>query len=221
MQLAQECNVSFRALIATGNPAKVREFLSLLVDSGITALFPGDVGLHLEVEETGLTYMENALTKARAYSAASGLPALADDSGLEVDALNGAPGVHSARYGGPDLTDEDRTALILSELRNVPHGDRKARYCCALALTLPDGRVWRTEGFCKGVIASSQRGTGGFGYDPIFLLPEIGVTMAELSDKQKNSLSHRARAVHALRDALARTPIGELQQVPSADGVST
>ncbi|HQJ10620.1 MAG TPA: RdgB/HAM1 family non-canonical purine NTP pyrophosphatase, partial [Anaerolineae bacterium] len=152
------------------------------------------------VEETGRTYLENALLKARTLAAASGLPALADDSGLEVEALEGAPGLHSARYilGG----DEVRYRALLRALEGVPPERRGARFRCVAALVLPDGREFHTEGVCEGVIQTAPSGEGGFGYDPVFFLPEQGCTMAELSFEAKNRISHRARAAQAMRRVL-------------------
>lgn len=194
--------MGLRVVIASGNAGKLREFAELLQGSDLDPVAPSDVGVALEVPESGTSYMENALIKARAYASATGLPALADDSGLEVEALCGAPGLYSARYGGPGLADDDRTARVLEHLGGVPEGDRTARYYCGLVLVMPDGRRWQAAGICDGVITPAPAGLGGFGYDPIFALPELGRTMAELSSAEKNRWSHRARAVHALLETL-------------------
>lgn len=190
-----------RILLATHNQGKRREWLPLLAGLNIELILPDDLGLLTEVEETGETYRENALLKARALAAASGLPALADDSGLEVDALEGAPGVRSARYHLGD--DEIRYRALLNALEHVPStGDRGARFRCIAALTLPDGREFVTEGVCEGIISFEPRGEAGFGYDPVFFVPEANCTMAELPAEEKNRISHRARAAQAMRKVL-------------------
>lgn len=189
-----------RILLATHNRGKRREWQALLAGLPVELLLPDDLGLSGEVEETGETYLENALLKARTLGAASGLPTLADDSGLEVDALDGAPGIHSARYRlGADAV---RYRALLRALEGAPPEKRTARFRCVAALVLPDGREFTTEGVCEGVIATEPSGEGGFGYDPVFYVPEQGCTMAELSDETKNRLSHRARAAQALRAVL-------------------
>lgn len=194
-------------LLATHNRGKRREWLPLLAGLEIELLLPEDLGLETDVEETGATYVENALLKARALAAASGLPTLADDSGLEVDALGGAPGLHSARYQpGPDPV---RYRALLRALEGIPADQRTARFRCVAALVLPDGREFVTEGVCEGSIATAPAGEGGFGYDPVFYLPERGCTMAELPADEKNRLSHRARAAQALRPFLERLLRGE------------
>jgi len=154
------------------------------------------------VEETGTTYADNALLKARAYASIAGLATLADDSGLEVDALNGAPGVYSARYGGEGLDDEARYRLLLQELKGVPEKARTARFRCVIALVWPDGREDIVEGVCEGRIAREPHGENGFGYDPVFYVPKEGYCMAELPQEVKNRISHRARAAEAVRDIL-------------------
>ncbi len=188
-------------LLATHNIGKRREWAALLAGSGVTLLTPEEVGVEAEVEETGNTYRENALLKARTLAAASGLPTLADDSGLEVDALGGAPGIRSARYRLG--SDEVRYRALLRALEGVPASQRTARFRCVAALVLPDGREFVTEGVCEGVITTEPRGEGGFGYDPVFYLPTHGCTMAELPAEEKNRISHRARAAAAMRAALA------------------
>jgi XTP/dITP diphosphohydrolase len=185
-------------LLASNNPGKVREFRVLLDGCGWEILAPADLGLALDVEETGTSYAANARLKAQAFAAASGCFVLADDSGLEVDALDGAPGVYSARYGGAGLSDADRVQQLLAALAAVPLAPRTARFRAVLVLRAPDGRSWQTEGVCEGEIAPLPRGDRGFGYDPIFLLPALGRTMAELSAAEKNQLSHRARAARAV-----------------------
>lgn len=191
-----------RLLIATENQGKMRELQALLSDLPLALLTPSQVGLSLQVEETGQTYAENAALKAVAYARAANLPALADDSGLEVAALGGAPGLYSARYSPkPGATDADRRAYLLENLSGKPRPWR-ARFCATIAVTLPGGDVQFAEGFCAGEIIPEERGTDGFGYDPIFLLDELGRTMAELGLDEKNRLSHRARAVIQSREIL-------------------
>ncbi len=185
-----------RILLATHNAGKRREWQALLNNLPVELLLPEELGLKQEVEETGATYAENALLKARALCAASDLPTLADDSGLEVDALDGAPGIRSARYALGD--DEVRYRALLKALTGVPKEQRKARFRCTVALVMPDGREFLREGLCEGYITTEPRGEGGFGYDPVFFLPELGRTMAELSAEEKNQLSHRAHAAQQL-----------------------
>ena len=184
-------------LIATGNPGKVREYQELFDQLPVRCLSPADLGVHLDIEEHGTSYRENARLKAVPFAEAAGCATLADDSGLEVDALDGRPGIHSARYGGPGLEDAGRNRLLLQELAGVPWQARTARFRCVIALARPDGLVEITEGLCEGRIALEAAGTGGFGYDPIFFLPEFGCTMAQLPEGIKNTISHRARAAQA------------------------
>ncbi|MER3419231.1 MAG: non-canonical purine NTP pyrophosphatase [Chloroflexota bacterium] len=193
-----------RLLLATTNPGKIRELRALLAGCGWEILTPQDIGLTLHVEETGQTYAENARRKAQGYARASGLVALADDSGLEVDALGGAPGVHSARYAGQDTTDADKMGMLLAELREVPDERRTARFRAVIVIATPDGRTFQSEGVCEGRIAHAPRGAGGFGYDPIFLVEGGSRTMAELSAEEKNRISHRARAAAAACAVLQR-----------------
>ena len=190
-------------LIATNNRGKAIEFQGLLKDTGIEIILPSDIGLNLHVNEDGHSYAENASKKAIAFAQASGMLSLADDSGLEVDALDGAPGLYSARYSSrPGASDADRRAHLLQNLRDKPR-PWTASFHATLAIAAPAGSVKLAEGTCPGEIIPEQRGTGGFGYDPIFLLPETGRTMAELSRQEKNRLSHRARAVQNAKPILA------------------
>jgi XTP/dITP diphosphohydrolase len=197
-----------KLLIATNNQGKVREYAEMLAGLSVKLTWPRQEGLCLEVEETGETYEANARIKALAYARATGLPSLADDSGLDVDALDGAPGVRSARYAGPDASDEDRYRLLLENLRDVPDARRTARFRCVVALAMPGGdeSIVRAvaQGACEGTIAHGPRGDEGFGYDPVFFVAEFGRTMAELAPEVKNSISHRARALEALRPELTR-----------------
>ncbi|MCX6066865.1 MAG: RdgB/HAM1 family non-canonical purine NTP pyrophosphatase [Chloroflexi bacterium] len=186
-----------KLLIATGNRGKVKEFQSLLAGLDVELVTPADIGLEIEVEEDGLTYVENAGKKAVAYSKASGLFSLADDSGLEVDALGGAPGLHSARYSPlPKATDADRRAYMLKNLSGKPR-PWTAHFHATVAIGEPDGQVLFADGNCYGEIIPDERGGNGFGYDPIFFIPEMNLTMAQLSMDEKNRLSHRALAVKA------------------------
>jgi len=196
-----------RLLLATNNDHKVRELRRLLAHLPVALLTPADLGLSLEPAEDGATYEANALAKARAFADASGLPALADDSGIEVDALGGRPGLYSARYGGSGLTDTERVALLLRELADVPDGERTARYRAVLAVVAPDGTERTAEGWCEGTVARAPDGTSGFGYDPIFFVPALGVTMARLSDEEKDAISHRGNAARAMAPVLAAWPL--------------
>jgi XTP/dITP diphosphohydrolase len=186
-----------RLLVATGNPGKLSEIQSLLEGIKISLITPDRIGVTLQVEENGKSYEENASLKAQAFSHASGLVTLADDSGLEVDVLAGRPGIRSARFSPlPDATDADRRAYLLDLLHDHPR-PWKAHFHCTVAIATPEDKLYFAQGNCPGEIIPEERGTNGFGYDPIFLLTEIGLTMAELSMNEKNRLSHRARAVMA------------------------
>ncbi len=186
-----------RLLIASNNRGKRIEIQALFEGLEIELIMPHDIGLDLSVVEDGHTYEENAAKKAHAFADASGLLTLADDSGLEVDALNGAPGLFSARYSNkPGASDADRRHYLLKQLRDKPK-PWIARFRCVIAIATVDGSIVFSEGICPGEIISEERGSNGFGYDPIFLLPELGLTMAELEMSVKNQYSHRARAVRA------------------------
>jgi len=191
-----------KLLLATNNKGKLRELRAILADLPLEIIAPAEIGLDLNIPEDGVTYIENASSKALAFQRASGLNCLADDSGLEVEALGGAPGLHSARYSSkPGATDADRRAFLLKNLDGQPR-PWKARFRATVAIANTNGNVQTTEGVCPGEIIPEERGTGGFGYDPIFLLPDLGLTMAELTEETKNRLSHRARAVQAARQIL-------------------
>ncbi|HPP64333.1 MAG TPA: RdgB/HAM1 family non-canonical purine NTP pyrophosphatase [Anaerolineales bacterium] len=193
-----------KLLLATNNKGKLRELQAILADLPLEILAPADIGLTLEVDEDGLTYAENAAKKAVAFQRASGLVCLADDSGLEVDALGGAPGLRSARYSSkPGATDRDRRMTLLQNLADKPR-PWTARFRATMAVAGLDGSVEIAEGICEGEISPEERGSGGFGYDPVFFIPEFGRTMAELPEETKNRLSHRARAAQAARPILAR-----------------
>ena len=187
-------------VVATRNNGKMKEIVAFDIPSVIfTSLdaYP-EIG---EIEETGATFTENALIKARYVCAVSGLPALADDSGLVIDALNGEPGVYSARYGNC-ATDDDRCRLVLSKMINVPWDKRTARFICVMALVFPDGKEYIEEGICHGFIATQPAGGNGFGYDPIFYLPDFDKTMAQLPLSVKNTISHRAKALQKVKNLL-------------------
>ncbi|NLG28500.1 MAG: XTP/dITP diphosphatase [Chloroflexi bacterium] len=192
-----------RLLIATHNRGKKAEFARLFEGLGLELTMLSELGITAEVEENGATYDANALLKATTYARLTDLLTLADDSGLDVDALGGAPGVLSARYAGPSADDRQRYELLLRNLAGVPEAQRTARFRCVIALAWPDGRTSLVEGTCEGRIAEAPRGKHGFGYDPVFYLPEYGCTMAELPPEVKNRISHRARAAQAARPLLA------------------
>jgi XTP/dITP diphosphohydrolase len=188
-----------KLLLATNNPGKIMEIQALLIGINAELVTPNDIGLSLVVEEDGQTYQQNAAHKALAFANMSGLTTLADDSGLEVDLLGGRPGINSARFSPKaGATDADRRARLLEHLQEHPR-PWMARFRCIIALATPAGVAHYAEGVCPGEIIPVERGDGGFGYDPIFLLPELGCTMAELNMVDKNRLSHRARAVTAAR----------------------
>ncbi len=193
-----------RLLLASNNPGKVAEFRQLLAGCGWEIVTPTELGLDVQVEETGQRYAENATIKAVTYSQASGLVTLADDSGLEVDALGGRPGPLSARYAGSDRTDAERVQALLQELAGVSDEQRTARFRCVIAIVDPAGRVELVEGTVEGRIALEPRGENGFGYDPVFVLPERGMTAAELPPDEKNAVSHRGVAARKARAVLER-----------------
>ena len=183
-----------KLLIATHNQGKLREFRQLLTDLDLQVTDLDAVGITHDVEETGTTFAENAILKARAYAEMSGLLTWSDDSGLEVDALDGRPGVYSARYGGPGLTSEDRYKLLLEELRDHPRARWTARFRCVVALVLPNGELHMVDDTLEGIITDQPSGNHGFGYDPVFYLPDYQATLAELSPQIKNEISHRGKA---------------------------
>ncbi|HXE73184.1 MAG TPA: RdgB/HAM1 family non-canonical purine NTP pyrophosphatase [Candidatus Nitrosotenuis sp.] len=190
-----------RILLATGNAHKVQEIRDILAGEGLELWDLGRFPGLPEPRESGQSFLDNARIKARHYYHLTGLPTLADDSGLEVDALGGEPGVHSARYGGADLPHSEKIRLILEKLREVPPTERTARFRC-VAVLVGEGEPLVASGVCEGRIAQEPRGEHGFGYDPIFFLPERGCTMAELPPQEKNRISHRAQAMRALAQSL-------------------
>jgi len=188
-------------IIATNNKKKLRELREILDEFGIYAVSLDDAGICSEVEETGTTFEENAVLKAQDAMKIMGIPAIADDSGLEVDALGGEPGIYSARFGGDACAnDVERYELLLKKLENVPDEERTARFVWAIACVFPDGRKIITRGECEGTITRSPQGDGGFGYDPIFYLPDEKMTMAEITQERKNEISHRAASLAKLRE---------------------
>lgn len=188
-------------VLATHNPGKLREMSEILGKLGVEVVSPKDLGIAVDVEETGATFAENAMLKAKAICKAANLPAIADDSGLCVDALNGGPGVYSARYGGEGLDDKGRYMLLLNNMRGQP--TRAAHFACAIACAFPNGKTLTAEGRCDGTIAFAPMGEGGFGYDPVFFVPEKARTFAQLTDEEKNEISHRGKALAAFSKKLA------------------
>lgn len=192
-----------KVILASQNRHKLTELQVILAHYGIEVVLQSDIGLHIEVEETGKTFAENSMLKAQAVMRASGFPAISDDSGLMVEALGGAPGVYSARFGGTmNRTDRDRTAFLLKQMEGEKN--RAAKFVCVITLLLPSGRSFVATGECRGEITHSVMGDGGFGYDPIFYVPEEGCTLAELSETRKNEISHRANALKCLAEQLQK-----------------
>lgn len=189
-----------KIVMATKNAHKIVEMRALLEGLDIEVLSEADAGVDIEVEETGETFEENSLLKAKSVMEATGLPAVADDSGLCVAALGGGPGVYSARYGGEGLSDKDRYELVLENLKGQL--DRSAKFVSVLTACFPDGTVLTARGECPGLITYTPRGDGDFGYDPIFLVPEKRKTFAEMAGEEKNSISHRGRAMAKFREQL-------------------
>lgn len=190
-----------KLLVATGNQGKLKEIREILSDIEVLGL--SDVGIECDVEETGTTFAENAYIKAFEVSERTGLPVLADDSGLEVEALGGRPGVYSARFAGEHATDDENVNKLLAELKDVPKDKRGARFACAMCLIFPDGRKIETFGTsCPGIIVDRKRGENGFGYDPVFFAPEYGKSFSEMTMEEKNKVSHRKAALAALSEKL-------------------
>lgn len=185
-------------VVATRNSGKVAEIAAALTDLDIIVRPVSDYGSIVEPEETGTTFAANAILKARYYAQMTGRPCLADDSGLEVDGLNGEPGVYSARYAGEHATDAANNEKLLNELSKRPGAARTARFRCVLALYHPGGNTITTDGTCEGIILDSPQGSGGFGYDPLFFMPEHGKTLAEMTAQEKNAVSHRGKALSVM-----------------------
>jgi len=195
-----------KLLLATNNRGKVHEYRHLLTDIPFELVTLADAGVTAEVVEAGESLEENARLKATTLAAQSGLIAMADDSGLEVDALGGEPGRLSARYAGEGASDKDRISYLLSRLKDVPWEKRTARFRCVIAVATPSGEVTLSSGECRGLITFEPKGRQGFGYDPVFYLPELGQTMAELPMEVKNQISHRGLAARKVNQVLSRPP---------------
>lgn len=193
-----------KLLIATHNRGKLTEYQEIYGDLDVQLLTLDDVGITEDVEETGATFLENAELKAQAYATTSGLLTLADDSGLEVDALGGEPGVYSKRYAGEGKSDAERNEYLLAKLADVPQSERAARFRCVIVIADAQGNTWSADGTCEGEIAFEPRGTNGFGYDPVFIVRERGVHLAELSSAEKNKISHRGHAAEHARPILEK-----------------
>lgn len=191
-----------RIIFATGNEGKMREIRMILADLGMEILSMKEAGISADIVEDGVTFEENAVIKAKGIAALCSDIVLADDSGLEIDALNKEPGVYSARYMGEDTSYRIKNANLIERLEGVPDEQRTARFVCAIAAVLPDGRVLQTKAAMEGRIGYEERGENGFGYDPIFMLPEYGKTTAELSPEEKNKLSHRGKALRLMKEKL-------------------
>lgn len=185
-----------KVVLASKNQHKLQEMQQILGQYGLEILLESDLGLDIEVEETGTTFEENSMLKAKAVQQAAGITALADDSGLQVDALNGAPGIYSARFGGErNKSDRDRLEYLLELMKDVPQEQRTARFVSVITMLRPDGSSIVARGTCEGVIALAPHGSNGFGYDPVFFVPQEGCTFAQLESERKNEISHRANAL--------------------------
>ena len=195
-------------IFATGNQGKMKEIRLILADLGMEILSLKDAGIEIEMQEDGKTFEENAIIKARAVMQETGTLVLADDSGLEIDYLNGEPGVYSARYLGEDTSYRIKNQSLIDRLEGVPVEQRTARFVCVIAAAFPNGRILTARGSIEGIIGYEERGEGGFGYDPIFWLPEYGCSTAEMTMEKKNELSHRGKALRAIKEKLKREGIG-------------
>lgn len=191
-------------ILATNNKSKVKEISEMMSGSDITFESLADAGINVEVEETGTTFEENALLKAREICKLSGKPTISDDSGLEIDALDGAPGIYSSRFMGENTSYDIKNNALIEKLENVADSDRTARFRCCMALVLPDGREFVTEGAMEGIIAREPKGINGFGYDPILFIPEYNRTSAELSSEEKNNISHRGEALRKMIEVIKK-----------------
>lgn len=191
-----------RIVFATGNKDKMREIRMIMGNLGVEIVSMKEAGISVQVEENGTTFEENAMIKAKAIAEHCQDIVLADDSGLEIDALNGEPGVYSARYMGEDTSYHIKNSNLIERLKDVPEEQRTARFVCAIAAVLPDGRVLQTKAAMEGRIGYEERGENGFGYDPIFMLPQYGKSSAEISAEEKNALSHRGKALRRMTEQL-------------------
>ena len=195
-----------KVVLASQNRHKLTEIQAILAKFDMELVLQSDLGVRIDVEENGSSFEENSELKARAVMEATGLPAIADDSGLCVDVLGGAPGIYSARYGAPAcVTDRDRLNHLLEELRGVRSEERTARFVCVITLLYPDGRKLAARGICEGMITFEPRGDDGFGYDPVFYIPSMGCTFAQMGADRKNAISHRANALQRLCGMLEET----------------
>lgn len=193
-----------KIIFATKNPGKMEEIRMILGDLKLPILSMKEAGIDLDIVEDGTTFEENAVIKAKAVAKQADAIVLADDSGLEIDALNKEPGIYSARYMGEDTSYEIKNQNLIDRLEGVPDEKRTARFVCAIAAAFPDGRVITSYGTIEGMIGYESRGNGGFGYDPIFYLPEYGCSTAELTPEKKNELSHRGKALRAMKEQLSK-----------------
>ena len=196
--------MSKRIVFATGNAGKVKEIQMILADMGMEVVSMKEAGIVIDIEENGTTYEENAMIKARAVAAYTDAIVMADDSGLEIDYLNREPGIHSARYMGEDTPYSVKNAELIKRLDGVPDEKRTARFVCAIAAVLPDGRELTTRATIEGRIDYEEKGSHGFGYDPIFYVPQFGKTTAELTEEQKNLVSHRGKALELMKEELRK-----------------
>lgn len=193
-----------KIIFATGNKGKIKEIQMILADLGVEVITMKEAGIRIDIEENGKSYEENALIKARAVAAHTDAVVMADDSGLEIDYLNNEPGIYSARYMGEDTSYTIKNANLIERLSGVPDEERTARFVCAIAAVLPDGRELTTRGIIEGRIGYEEKGSNGFGYDPIFYVPRFGKTTAELSEEEKNQVSHRGNALMLMKEELKK-----------------
>lgn len=193
-----------RIIFATGNEGKMREIRMILEDLGVPVLSMKEAGISADIEENGKSFAENAAIKAKAIMEMTGEIVMADDSGLEIDYLDGAPGIYSARFMGEDTSYDIKNKALIDKLAGVPDEKRTARFVCAIACALPDGQILESRGTMEGIIGYEIKGENGFGYDPIFYLPECGCTSAEISPEKKNELSHRGKALRAMKEKLEK-----------------
>ncbi len=193
-----------RILFATGNQGKMKEVREILADLGVEVISMREAGVSAEIVEDGETFEENAVIKARTIMELTGEVTLADDSGLEIDALGGEPGVYSARYMGEDTSYHIKNNNLIRRLSQVPRQQRTARFVCSIAAAFPDGEIITTDGVIEGLIGYEEAGENGFGYDPIFVVPQLGCTTAQLSDEQKNEISHRGKALRKMKEELRK-----------------
>lgn len=196
--------MSKKIIFATGNAGKVKEIRMIMADTGMEVLSMKEAGISVDVDENGSTYEENALLKARAVAACTDAIVMADDSGLEIDYLNKEPGVYSARYMGEDTSYRIKNNNLIERLNGVPDEQRTARFVCAIAAVLPDGKELTTRATIEGRIGYEEKGENGFGYDPIFYVPEFGKTTAELTEEEKNQVSHRGKALELMKEELKK-----------------